>query len=216
MAIRILIAEDDSLLRRTLVELIQLDVAFEVIAQVGNGQAALEQAGVLRPEVVLTDIDMPKMNGIEATRALKQLNPDCAVVILTKFGDDENLFNAIKAGASGYVLKDASIDEIKAAVVEAHQGDGHLNPSLVARVLAEFSRVAEAKESSRQTFAELSRREVEVLEMIGKGMRNKAIAEALFLSEKTVKTHVTAVFKKLHVNDRTEAAILAQKHGLSL
>jgi len=216
MSIRILIAEDDSLLRRTLVELLQLEEGFEVVSHVGNGQQAIEHAGVYQPDVLLTDIDMPLMNGIELTRKVKELLPDCAVVILSKFGDDENLFSAIKAGASGYVLKDAGVDEIKHAISEAKHGEGHLNPALVARVLAEFSRVAEAKPSSRQVFAELTRREIEVLELIGKGMKNKAIADQLCLSEKTVKTHVTAVLRKLEVNDRTEAALLAQRHGLSL
>lgn len=213
--IKILIAEDDSLLRRTLVELLGMDSEFSVVSHVPNGQTALEHAGVTRPEVILTDIEMPVMNGIELTRQVKAAFPETAVVVLTKFDDDEKLFAAVRAGACGYVLKDAPIEEIKDAIREAKSGGGHLNPALVARVLNEFQRVSEANAHRRELFAELTRREMEVLEMLGKGMKNKAIAAELFLSEKTVKTHVGAVLKKLHVNDRTEAALLANKHGIS-
>lgn len=213
--IKILIAEDDSLLRRTLVELLELDPEFSVVSHVQNGHMALEHVGVTRPDVVLTDIEMPKLNGIELTRQIKESFPETAVVILTKFDDDENLFNAVRAGACGYVLKDAPIEEIKEAVREAKGGAGHLNPALVAKVLNEFQRVSQTNATRKELFAELTRREMEVLEMLGKGMKNRAIADALFLSEKTVKTHVGAVLKKLHVNDRTEAALLANKHGLT-
>lgn len=213
--IKILIAEDDSLLRRTLVELLELDPEFSVVSHVQNGQLALEHAGVTRPEVVLTDIEMPQMGGIELTSRLKEAFPETAIVILTKFDDDEKLFAAVRAGACGYVLKDAPIDEIKDAIREAVAGSGHLNPALVARVMAEFQRISTANVHRKELFSELTRRELEVLEMLGKGMKNRAIAEQLFLSEKTVKTHVGAVLKKLHVNDRTEAALLANKHGLT-
>lgn len=212
--IKIVIAEDDGLLRRALVELIELDSEFQVVSQVPNGKMAVEEVERLQPDVVLTDIDMPKMNGIDATREMRERFPSTVVVILTKFGDDENLFKAIRAGATGYVLKDASIEEIKQAMREAREGEGHLNPALVARVLREFARVSESAKARKETFAELTRREMEVLELLGKGQKNKAIADTLCLSEKTVKAHVGAVLRKLHVNDRTEAALLAQKHGL--
>lgn len=213
--IRILIAEDDSLLRRTIVELFGFDKDFAVVAHVPNGAMALGELETSRPDVVLTDIEMPKLDGIEMTRQLKEKHPELPVVILTKFGDDDNLFRAIRVGASGYVLKDSPIEEIKQAIREAFNGESHLNPFLVTRVLQEFSRIGQATKQRKELFAELSRREMEVLEMLGKGFKNKAIADALFLSEKTVKTHVGAVLKKLQVNDRTEAAIIAQKHGLT-
>lgn len=212
--IRILIAEDDSLLRSTLVELLRLDPDFEVVSAVPNGQQALAEAPIVRPDVALMDIEMPRLNGIEATRQLRAAHPELQVVILTKFGDDENVFNAIKAGAVGYVLKDAGLDEIREAVREAHAGGGHLSPAMVARVMTEFSRVAKATQDSRQTFSELTRREIEVLELLGQGMKNRQIADKLFLSEKTVKAHIGGILKKLQVNDRTEAALLAHKHGL--
>jgi len=212
--IRVLVAEDDALLRRTLTELLRLEPDFLVVSDVPNGQQAVAEAMVVRPDVLLMDIEMPRMNGIEATREIRAKLPEAHVVILTKFGDDENVFDAIKAGASGYVLKDAGLDEIRGAVRAAHAGEGYLNPALVARVMGEFTRLSASALHNRKLFAELSRREVEVLECIAAGMKNAAIADKLFLSEKTVKSHVGAILKKLQVNDRTEAALLAQKSGI--
>ena len=213
--IRVMIAEDDSLLRNSLVELLGLERDLNVVAHVPNGEMAVAEAETARPHVVLMDIEMPKINGIEATRLLRQSRPDVAIVILTKFDDDEKVFEAIKAGAVGYVLKDAGLDEIRKAVREAHNGDGYLSAAMVARVMAEFARVAKTAQQTKELFAELTRREMEVLELLGKGMKNRQIAEALFLSEKTVKAHVGGILHKLHLNARTEAALLAQKHGLS-
>jgi DNA-binding NarL/FixJ family response regulator len=214
--IRVMIAEDDSLLRNTLSELMRLDDGMNLVSAVPNGEQAIAEAHVVKPDVILMDIQMPKMDGITATRKLKEQMPDVQVVILTKFGDDENVFAAIKAGAIGYVLKDSGIEEIRNAVRAAFHGDGAMSPALVARVLGEFNRINKAAAQTREVFQELSRREVEVLECIASGMKNAAIADKLFLSEKTVKTHVTSIFKKLHVNDRTEAAILAHEKGLTI
>jgi DNA-binding NarL/FixJ family response regulator len=214
--IRVMIAEDDSLLRNTLSELLRLDLGLTLVSAVPNGEQAIAEAHILKPQVVLMDIQMPRLDGISATRQLKEKMPDVQVVILTKFGDDENVFAAIKAGAIGYVLKDAGLDEIRDAIKSAFHGDGAMSPALVARVLGEFNRINKAATETRQVFQELSRREVEVLECIAAGMKNAAIADKLCLSEKTVKTHVTAIFKKLQVNDRTEAALLAHKKGLTL
>lgn len=209
-----MLVEDDSLLRRTLVSLLQLDEGVEIVGEFGNGEAAVEHLETCRPDVVLTDIDMPRLNGIEATRQMREKRPDLPVVILTKFGDDENVFAALKAGALGYVLKDSDLEEIRTAIHEAAEGAGHLSPALVARLLGEFSRVAKQTSANRQLFSELTHREMEVLELLGAGMRNKTIAERLFLSEKTVKAHVGGILRKLELNDRTEAALLAQQHGL--
>jgi DNA-binding NarL/FixJ family response regulator len=214
--IRVMIAEDDSLLRNTLSELLRMDPSLNLVSAVPNGEQAIAEAHILKPQVVLMDIQMPRLDGISATRQLKEKMPEVQVVILTKFGDDENVFAAIKAGAIGYVLKDAGLEEIRSAVKSAYHGDGAMSPALVARVLGEFNRVNKAASETRQVFQDLSRREVEVLECIAAGMKNAAIADKLCLSEKTVKTHVTAIFKKLQVNDRTEAALLAHKKGLTL
>ena len=213
--LRLLIAEDDQVLRRTLVELLGLVPGIQVVSDVGNGQQAIAEAMVVRPDVLLMDIQMPQMDGIEATREIRRLLPSAQVVILTKFGDDEYVFNAIKAGAVGYVLKDAGAEEIVDALQDARSGGGHLSPALVARVMAEFGRLTQSALHNRKLFAELSRREVEVLECLAAGLRNAQIADRLFLSEKTVKTHVGAILKKLQVNDRAEAALVAQQHGIS-
>ncbi len=213
--IRILVAEDDSVLRRTLTELLRLEPDFLVVSEVANGQQAVAEAVVVRPDVLLLDIEMPRMTGIEATRQIRELLPQAQVVILTKFGDDENVFSAIKAGALGYVLKDAGLDEIAHVVRSAMNGDGFLSPALVTRVMSEFNRLSDSALHNRKLFAELSRREVEVLECIAAGMKNAAIADKLFLSEKTVKSHVGSILKKLHVNDRAEAAMLAKESGIS-
>jgi len=213
--IRIQVAEDDSVLRRTLTELLRLEPDFLVVSEASNGEQAVAEAMIVRPDVILMDIEMPRMNGIEALRQIREKLPEVHVVMLTKFGDDENVFAAIKAGALGYVLKDAGLDEIARIVRSAKIGDGSLSPALVARVITEFTRLSQSALHNRQLFAELSRREVEVLECIAAGMKNTAIADKLFLSEKTVKSHVGSIFKKLQVNDRTEAALLAKESGIT-
>ncbi len=212
--IRILVAEDDARLRRALVELLRLEPEFDVVADSGDGETALQQAGVLNPDVVLTDLEMPRMDGIALIRKVLKLLPDVAVVVLTKFGDDERVFGAIKSGAVGYLLKDAGLEELVQAVRMAHSGEGFLSPALVARVMAEFARVSKTGLQNRRRFAELSRREVEVLECLAAGLRNSQIADRLSLSEKTVKSHVGAILRKLHANDREEAGRLARDGGI--
>lgn len=213
--IRVLVAEDDSTLRRSLVELLRLEPDLAVVSEVPDGQQALAEAMIVKPDVLLMDIEMPRKNGINATREIRLKLPEAQVVILTKFGDDENVFSAIKAGAVGYVLKDAGLDAIAAAVRAARVGEGFLSPALVSRVMSEFSRLSQSAIHNRKLFAELSRREIEVLECLAAGMKNAAIADKLCLSEKTVKSHVGAILRKLHVNDRTEAALLAQQSGIN-
>ena len=212
--IRILVVEDDARFRRALVELLRLEKGFDVVAEAGDGATALESAGVLRPDVVLTDLEMPRLDGIGLVRRVLKMLPDAAVVVLTKFGDDERVFGAIKAGAIGYLLKDAGLDEIVNAVRAANAGEGLLSPALVARVMAEFARASRSGLANRRRFADLSRREVEVLECLAAGLRNAQIADRLSLSEKTVKSHVGAILKKLHANDRQEAGRLAREGGI--
>lgn len=209
-----MLAEDDSLLRNTLGELLQLDPELALVSTVSNGEQAVAEAHILKPDVILMDIEMPRVTGIEATRRIREKLPEIQVVILTKFGDDEKVFAAIKAGALGYLLKDAGLEEIRRAVISAKNGEGVLSPVLVSKVLGEFNRLTQVATKNRELFAELSRREVEVLELLSSGMKNSAIADKLCLSEKTVKTHVGSILRKLHVNDRTEAALVAKEHGI--
>ena len=212
---RLLIAEDETVVRVALARLLAAEQDIEVVAQAADGEALLAMARRFKPEVILTDLVMPRMDGIAATRQIKQEMPECAVVVLTVHHDDDHLFAAIKAGASGYVLKDAPPERTLEAIRSAACGEGFLGPSLVGRVMAEFARVSRLRAAAKEVFAELTRREMEVLELLGKGLRNKDIAARLYLSEKTVKNHISNIFMKLHVNHRTEAALLAARHGLT-
>ncbi|MFB3879793.1 MAG: response regulator [Armatimonadota bacterium] len=213
--IRLLIAEDETVVRVALAQLLAAETDIEVIGQAPDGEVAVDLARRLKPDVVLTDLTMPKLDGIAAARLIKQDRPECAVVVLTIHHDDDHLFAAIKTGASGYVLKDAPPEQMVAAIRAAARGEGFIGPSLVGRVLEEFARVSRLRAAAKEIFAELTRREIEVLELLGKGLRNREIAERLFLSEKTVKNHISSIFSKLQVNDRTEAALLADRHGLT-
>jgi DNA-binding NarL/FixJ family response regulator len=212
--IRILIAEDEGLLRGTLAELLGREDGLAVVAACANGRDALIDALHHLPDVVLTDLRMPRMDGIELTRELKEKLPQTAIVVLTAFDDDEHLFAAIKAGAIGYVLKDASMPQIVEALRAARRGEGFLSPGLVTRVLDEFNRTDRIVRGQREIFAQLTRRETEVLELLAGGMSNRQIAQRLFLSDKTVRNHISVILGKLHANDRTEAALIAARHGL--
>jgi two-component system NarL family response regulator len=213
--IKLLIAEDETVVRVALARLLAAEQDIEVVAQAPDGEAAITLARQSKPDVILTDLGMPRKDGIAATRQIKHEMPECAVVVLTIHHDDDHLFAAIKAGASGYVLKDAPPERTLEAIRSAARGEGFLGPSLVGRVLEEFARVSRLRAAAKEVFAELTRREMEVLELLGRGLRNKDIAARLFLSEKTVKNHISSIFVKLQVNGRTEAALLAARHGLT-
>lgn len=213
--IRVEVIEDDSLLRETMVTLLGLQPDFDVVGQAGDGELGVKVALAQRPDVVLADIAMPVMDGIEATRRIRETLPETAVVMLTNCDAEEMLFEALKAGAIGYVLKSAGLPEVTEAVRAARRKEGILPPHFVARVMQEFARQATLLEKHKQVFADLTRREVEILEQLGRGARNKDIAERLFISERTVKNHVSAILAKLQVNSRTEAALLANKYGLT-
>lgn len=214
--IRVLIAEDEGILRSTLAELLGREPDLEIVATCANGRDALIEALAHRPDVLLTDLVMPRMNGIELIREIREQLPQTAVVVLTAFDDDDNLFAALKAGAIGYVLKDASLEQIVDAIRAARTGEGFLSASLVARVIHEFTRIDTMARGQRQLFAQLTRREAEVLELLASGLRNRQIAQRLNLSEKTVRNHISAILGKLHANDRTEAALIASRHGLGV
>ncbi len=212
--IRVLIVEDEGILRATLAELLTREPDLEIVATSPNGRDGLIDALAHRPHVVLTDIGMPRMDGIELTRKLREQLPETAVVILTVFDDDENLFATLKAGAIGYVLKDASLEQIAAAIRAARAGEGFLSAGLVARVIGEFARTDRMVRGQRELFAQLTRREAEILELLAGGLANRRIAQKLTIAEKTVRNHISAILGKLHANDRTEAALIAARHGL--
>ncbi len=212
--VRVLIAEDDKIARTTIAELLAREADLEVVATAPNGRDALIEALAHRPDVVLTDIRMPRMDGIELTRQLREQLPQTAVVVLTMIDDDENLFAALKAGAMAYVLKDASPDQIVTAIRATQAGEGFLSAGLVARVIGEFARTDRMVRGQRELFARLTRREAEVLELLAGGRSNRQIAQRLTIAAKTVRNHISTILGKLHANDRTEAALIAARHGL--
>ena len=215
MPIRLLIAEDERLTRESLARLLSLESDIELVGTAADGEEAVGLARLRRPNVLLTDIQMPRRTGIEVTRALKAEMPELGVVVLTIYHDDAHVFDAIKAGALGYVLKDGPLDETVAAVRAVARGEALLNPSIAVRVLGEFNRVRIVKAPPDARFAELTERELDVLKTLAAGKRNREIGELLFISEKTVKNHVSAIFWKLQVNSRAEAGLLAAKEGLA-
>ena len=212
--IRLVICEDETMTREMLSRLLSLEDDIAVVGTAGDGAKALSVIRAQKPDVVLTDIGMPNVDGIQLTETLRREMPDVGVVILTIYNDDDRVFSAIKAGARGYVLKDSPPDDTIAAVRAVARGESILHPSLVARVLSEFGRLSIQRAADNAVFAELTDREREVLTVVGKGKRNKEIADALFISEKTVKNHISNIFAKLEVNTRAEAALMAARQGL--
>jgi two-component system NarL family response regulator len=212
--VRLVIAEDETMTRELLARLLSLEEDIVVVGTASDGNRALSVVRAQKPDVVLTDIGMPQMNGIQLTETLRREMPQVGVVILTIYNDDERVFAAIKAGARGYVLKDSPPHETIAAVRAVGRGEALMHPSLVGRLLAEFGRLSTQRAADNAVFAELTEREREVLTEIGRGRRNKEIADVLFISEKTVKNHISNIFAKLEVNTRAEAALLAARQGL--
>lgn len=212
--IKLIIAEDEPVARQAMARLFDLETDIEVVGEAENGEIAVDLTRRLMPDVVLMDIRMPKFDGIKATQIIKQEMPSVAIVILTIYDDDSNVFEAIKAGAIGYILKDSPIDDAMDAVRAAHKGEGIMHPAIAGRVMREFARLHQERTTDMQAFADLTDRERDVLKLLASAKSNREIAEALFISEKTVKNHISNILFKLQANDRTEAALYAAKHGL--
>jgi two-component system, NarL family, response regulator LiaR len=208
--IRVLIVDDHAVVREGLRAFLELQDGIEVAGEAAGGEAAIEQGGRLRPDVVLMDLVMPGLDGLGAMRALRERVPSARVIVLTSFVDDDKLLPALRAGAAGYLLKNASPHEIARAVRAAHAGEALLDPVVASRLVDALSADGDEGPLDR-----LTPREREVLELIGRGLSNKRIARELQLSEKTVKTHVSHVLAKLGVTDRTQAAVVAVRAGLS-
>lgn len=216
MTIRVLLADDQALFREGLETLLSIHKDIQVVGQAVNGQDAVEQALKLRPNVILMDMQMPVLNGIGATRRLKQSLPECRVIVLTTFDDKETIFDALRAGAVGYLLKDVGSAQLADSIRRTARGDSILDPSVAAKVVAEFSRVSSlvGGTSSEVLPEPLSEREIELLRLIASGLSNKEIGETLFITEGTVKNHITHILGKLGVRDRTQAALKAKELGL--
>jgi NarL family two-component system response regulator LiaR len=207
--IRVLVVDDHAVVRQGLRAFLDVQEDVEVVGEATNGVEAVEQTRQLLPDVVLMDLVMPEMDGIEATRKIRALSPRTQVIVLTSFAEDEKVFPSIKAGALGYLLKDVSPAELVKAIQAAHRGEAQLHPEIARKLMDEFS--TRAKEPIP---GDLTERELEVLRLIARGRSNRQIAEELVISEKTVKTHVSNILSKLHLTDRTQAAIYALREGL--
>ncbi|HLB63227.1 MAG TPA: response regulator transcription factor [Anaerolineales bacterium] len=213
--IRLLLVDDQALFREGLRTLLSVRPEFEVVGEAGDGEEALRLASQLRPAVILMDLQMPRLDGVEATRRLRRECPESRVIALTTFDDDEYVFEALRAGAVGYLLKDTPSEKLIEAIRAAARGESSLQPSIAAKVLAEFARMAPAPPSPTSPLAEpLSGRELEVLRLLASGASNKEIAAALVIAEGTAKNHITSILAKLGVRDRTQAALRARELGL--
>ncbi len=214
-AIRILLVDDQRLMREGLRVLLELEEGLEVAGEAADGKEALEQYAALRPDVVLMDVRMPGMDGVEATRRLRERWPDARIIILTTFDDDAYVFEGLRAGAMGYLLKDVSGEELAAAIRTVAAGGALLAPSVARKVVAAFSRLSPPTRLPDEGLPEpLSEREKEILRLLAQGLSNREIAERLVLAEGTVKNHVTTILQKLGVRDRTQAALRAREIGL--
>jgi DNA-binding NarL/FixJ family response regulator len=210
--IHVLVADDHAMFRWGLRTLLGSEPDMQVVGEAATGKEVLERAAELRPDVILMDIQMPEVNGIEATRRILEANPQAGVVVLTMFEDDESVFSAMRAGARGYVLKGAPPSEILRVVRAVGEGEAHFGPEIAKRLTDFFS--APKRTSPEEAFPELTSREVEILDLIAQGHSNAKIATRLFVSPKTVANHLTHIFTKLQVADRAHAIIRAREAGL--
>jgi DNA-binding NarL/FixJ family response regulator len=210
--IKVLIADDHKMFRQGLRMLFEMEPDIKIVGEARDGIEAEQLAEALQPDVILMDINMPGLDGMEATRRILKTRPDAAIIILTMFREDEHVFQAIRAGAHGYVLKDADSNEVMKAVRAVAAGESVLDTAMTAKVFNQFKVMSEMTE---KTNAEgLTDRELEILSLIAQGSSNREIGDRLFLSEKTIKNYVTSIFQKLQTNDRTQAAVYAIQHGL--
>lgn len=209
--ITILLVDDHTIVRQGVRAFLEAQSDMQIVGEAASGEEAVQLARKLTPDVVLMDLIMPGMSGIQATRQIKQVSPHTQVIVLTSFGDDENIFPALRAGALSYTLKDIRPGELIDIVRKAAQGDAVLHSQVVSRVVQQ---VRAARREIPAPFTQLTERELDIVHLIAEGQSNAAIAEKLVLSEKTVKGHITNILSKLQVEDRTQAAILAWQLGL--
>ncbi len=209
--IRVLIVDDHVIVRKGVRALLSMQSDVEVVGEAGDGREALQMAEGLRPDVVLMDLVMPEMDGIEATREITTRLSKTRVLVLTSFAADDKVFPALKAGALGYLLKDSSPNDLLTSIREVHRGESSLHPAMARKVLHELTRPAERA----KTADPITDRELEVLKLIARGLSNQEIADKLVITEATVRAHVSNILGKLHLASRTQAALYALKEGLA-
>jgi DNA-binding NarL/FixJ family response regulator len=212
MSIRVLVADDQSMVRAGFRMLLADEEDIEVVAEASNGLEAIDKAERFHPTVVLMDIRMPELDGLEATRRILAANPAARILILTTFDLDEYIYEALRAGASGFVLKDDPPEQLIAAIHTVAAGDALLSPAVTTRVIEQFTHIP--RPTPPREVEELTEREREILRLIAQGLSNSEIGERLYISETTVKTHVTHVLQKLKLRDRVQAVVLAYQSGL--
>jgi DNA-binding NarL/FixJ family response regulator len=213
--VRVLIADDQALFRRGLYVVLGTEEGIDVVAEAENGEEAITKAEQLAPDVVLMDVRMPRVSGIEAARRIRDLLPTTRILMLTVSDEEDDLYAAIKAGANGYLLKEISVEEVAEAVRAVVQGQSLISPSMASKLLAEFNALARRASQQEQFPAPvLTSRELEVLRLVARGMSNKEVAEQLYISENTVKNHVRNILEKLHLHSRMEAVMYAVRKRL--
>jgi NarL family two-component system response regulator LiaR len=210
-AVRLLITDDHSIVRKGIKALLATEKDMQVVGEAENGADAVEKSATLKPDVILMDLVMPEMDGIEATRRITTDQPGTKILVLTSFAADDKVFPAVKAGALGYLLKDSTPDQLLEAIRQVYKGEPSLEPSIARKVLQELSRPGQGK----QTTEPLTERELDVLRLIAQGMSNKEIAAKIFVAEWTVRSHVSNILGKLHLASRTQAALYALRSGLA-
>jgi NarL family two-component system response regulator LiaR len=209
--IRILIADDHPVVRRGLSSLIDIKSGMELVGEAADGIEVVEKARLLQPDVILLDLMMPRQDGLEAIKAIKRENPEARILVVTSFAEDDKVFPAIKAGALGYLLKDAPPEMLLQAIHDVYQGASSLHPTIARKLIREINQPSDLPPTAEP----LTRREGEVLRLVARGLSNQEIAEALVVSEGTVRIHVSNILSKLHLANRTQAALYALQEGLA-
>ncbi len=210
--IRVYLADDHELVRRGLVALLDTDETITVVGTGVDGVEAVQHVEELQPDVILLDLQMPRKSGLEAIEEIRGKNPDARILVLTSFGDDDKVFAAVQAGALGYLLKDSSPEELVQAISDVCAGTPFLDPEIALKVIQELNRPLANR---RPTEDPLTPREIEILRMVSRGLTNNDIAEILVVSERTVRTHISNILGKLHLANRTQAALYALRKGIA-
>ncbi|PEK02150.1 response regulator [Bacillus wiedmannii] len=214
MKIKVLLVDDHTVVLKGLAFFLSTQEDLELVGEASNGKEALVKVGETHPDVVLMDLYMPEMDGVEATGCIKKEYPDVKVIVLTSFSDQAHVLPALRAGASGYILKDVEPDQLVEAIRSAYKGNIQLHPDIANALLSQTLPVEEKEEEPSIQVDVLTARENEVLQLLAKGMSNKEIASVLVITEKTVKAHVSSILSKLSLSDRTQAALYAVKNGI--